>query len=105
MFLIPIILAAFFNAVMDLLENENFNRSVFSKRNKRFWYKRESWQHATQILGYKIDGWHLAKSLMIISMAAAIVLYKNMFNPILDVAAIGLVWNVSFNTFYEIMKR
>ena len=71
MSLVFFILAAVFNAIMDKLENENFYTSVFKNLNEKFWYKRESWKYAKKIFGYKIDGWHLAKSAMIICLCLA----------------------------------
>lgn len=104
MWIAYIVLAAFLNAVMDLLENENFSSSVFRNLNPKFWYKRESWKYAKRIGGYKVDGWHLAKSAMIICFAFAIVSY----DPLLwwvDILLIGLVWNVVFNLSYKALKN
>jgi len=95
-----IILAAFFNAVMDKVENENFINSIFKNWNPKFWYKRISWQYATKIFGYKIDAWHLAKSCMIVCMTLAIVNYIS-FIPIIDFFLLGIIWNISFNFFYK----
>ena len=101
-----VILAAFFNACMDILENENFFRSKFSTKNQKFWYKRESWKYATEIFGYKIDAWHLSKSIMIVLLTLAIVYYKPIFNyKILDILTLGILWNSSFNlSYYNILK-
>src|SRR5688572_12439947 len=38
-----ILLAVFFNAVCDAVENENFFESIFKNLPRQFWYKRESW--------------------------------------------------------------
>lgn len=95
-----VILAAIFNAVMDRLENETFFTSIFKHENERFWYKRESWKYAKRVFNYKIDGWHLAKSAMIICLCLAIVFYTPMFGWI-DFVLFGLLWNLTFNIFYN----
>lgn len=100
---ISVALAAFFNAVMDILENENFSSSVFRNRNPKWWYKRESWKWAKKVFGWKFDAWHVAKSTMVILMAVAIVSYK----PIIgwwDIFIVGAVWNGVFNVSYKILK-
>lgn len=93
-----IALAAVFNAVMDVLENENFHQSKFRYWKERFWYKRESWKWANHIGNYPIDGWHLAKSCMILCFSAAVA------NSVLQFILIGIVWNVTFNLFYKWIK-
>ena len=42
----------------------------------------------------------MAKSLMIISLAFAIVLYRPIFG-VVDVLIIGAIWNGTFNIFYN----
>jgi hypothetical protein len=98
--LIFVFMAAVLNALMDRVENENFSSSVFKNMNPKFWYKRESWKTANKIFGWKFDAWHVAKSLMIISLAFAIVLYRPILG-LVDVLIIGLVWNGTFNIFYK----
>lgn len=95
-----VILAAILNAVMDRLENETFFASVFKNTNEKFWYKRESWKYAKRIFNYKIDGWHLSKSLMIICLCLAIVFYNPVFG-LIDFVLFGLLWNLTFNLFYN----
>jgi len=96
---ILIITSAFLNAVMDLLENENFSSSKFSKLNPRFWYKRESWKYAKKIFGWKFDGWHIAKSLMIFCICAMIA--DNGFQWVIY----GITWNISFSLSYKLLKN
>lgn len=106
-----ILLAAFFNAVMDALENENFNESIFSHLNQKFWYKRESWKYAKMIGGYRLDAWHICKSLMVTCLIMAIYCAQfsdpiwhtqnGWFNILLDVLVGGIVWNVAFVLFYH----
>lgn len=96
---------------MDAWENENFFESIFKKWDQRFWYKRESWKHAKKIFGYRIDGWHLAKTCMIICFGAAV--YTEQFsqqiwhtasivlNIVIDVCVMGMLWNLGFRLFYH----
>lgn len=95
-----ICLAAVFNALMDRIENENFFESVFKKLDQRFWYKRESWKYAYKIFGYKVDAWHLSKTLMVVFACLSIVFY-NPFIPIADFIVLGVLWNLTFNLFYN----
>lgn len=98
---ILLFLAAVFNAVMDLTESERFYVSVFRNLNERFWYKRVSWKYAKKIFGWKFDAWHVAKSLMIICASLAIVLYKPVFPWYIDFVLAGVLWNGTFNLFYN----
>ena len=93
MSLIFIILAAFFNAVMDVLSTRYYI-SIFSiSKNRQFWDWNMSWRNKWQwgdkrngekflfsstILSFLTDGWHLAKALMLLFMSLAIVTYKPM---------------------------
>jgi hypothetical protein len=98
-----IILAAICNAVMDILENENFSSSIFRNLNPKWWYKRESWKYAKKVFGWKYDGWHVFKSLMIIFLMLAIVLYHPILG-FLDFFLFGLVWNSVFSLSYKLFK-
>lgn len=99
--LILVALAAICSAFMDATENENFFESILKDRRQSFWYKRESWKTAPRIFGYKLDAWHLFKSLMVILMALAIVFYVQLISWWADVVIYGIVWNVSFVLFYH----
>lgn len=95
---------AMLNSVMDAVENENFFNSVFGYLPQGFWYKRESWKTAKKIFGWKFDAWHCAKSLWIITMAWAIVMYQPVFEyKLLDVLLIGLIWNLVFVISYKFL--
>ena len=100
-----IIIAAACNAVMDLLENENYYNSVFRHFDDKFWYKRESWKHVKKIFGYRPDAWHIAKSMMIVCLVLAAVLYEPYWNQLYDLLAFGLLWNLTFNIFYNKIFR
>lgn len=98
-----VLLAAFFNAFMDIVENENYHVSIFKNLNQKFWYKRESWKQSYKIRGYKLDAWHLAKSLMIVFWVLAVMFYHS-FIPVIDFIVIGAIYNLTFNTFYRLFK-
>lgn len=100
---ILILLAAVCNAVMDILENENFSSSAFKNLNPMFWYKRESWKYAKRIINWKFDGWHVFKSSMIVLLMLAVVLYKPIFGWV-DFVLFGLLWNCTFNLTYKLLK-
>lgn len=99
-----IVLAAFFNACMDAFENENFFESIFKHWNQRFFYKRESWKNAKKIGGYRLDAWHISKSLFVLSWAAALVAVYLDPPPhrwYVMVILVGLFWNFTFWLFYH----
>jgi len=96
-----LIIAAILNAFMDRVENESFYESIFANWNEKFWYKRTSWKYAKKIFSWKMDGWHIAKSLMIISLVMAMVKYTVFYNWWVDLIMAGALWNVTFNIFYN----
>lgn len=102
-------LAAFFNAVMDTISDApHYNKSVFKNLPQQFWLKEESWKYAPMILSYRCDAWHFCKSLMVIFIVAAIVftsMGELIFRPWLTFIALGLVWNGTFNLFYNLIFR
>jgi hypothetical protein len=101
-------IAAFFNAVMDTLDEGHFQTSIFSGMDPTFWYKKQSWDKAKRVFGWKLDGWHIAKSLMIIFIALTVVCYYDhrVFNFWLDFITLGAIWNGSFNLCYNhLLKR
>lgn len=100
-----IVLMATLNAFMDAFENENYGESVLKNWTRSFYYKRESWKTAKRIFGYKIDGWHLTKSAMIICALFAVVLYKPIINKWMDMLLFGLIWNVTFTLVYHKILR
>lgn len=104
-----IFFAAFFNAIMDVCENENYFESVFKNLPKQFWYKRESWKYVKKIWGYHPDAWHLSKSLMVICFAGAIIFFDMPVLKWQDVAlyliVIGIIWNAAFWLFYNVIFK
>lgn len=100
---ILILFAAVFNSIMDKTETIiSFNNSVFRNLNQSFWCKVNSSEKPFfTFTKYRISGWHLAKSLMIILFALAIVLYQPIFNWCIDFLIVGMIWNITFNLCYN----
>jgi hypothetical protein len=87
-------------------------KSVFNKLNESFWNPSVSSKVAVYIpyTKYKIDAWHLFKSLMIILLASSAIsgmVFKTycMINPFFDfvilIIVYGIIWNGVFNIFYN----
>jgi hypothetical protein len=95
-----LILAAFFSAVMDKTKDTiQYNSSVFKNWNKRFWNDEEPTQYFWRTK-YKLNAWHLSKSLMIICICAAI------SRTIWEFIIYGIIWNLVFNFLYnKALKR
>lgn len=107
---IMIFLAAFFNAVMDAVENKpNFDESILRNLPRQFWLKEESWKYVKKILGYRPDAWHLSKSLMLICFAGAVIFFDMPVKKWQDVAlyliVIGIIWNGAFWLFYNVIFK
>jgi len=102
-------LGSFFNACMDVFENENYFESIFKKWDQKFWYKRESWRYAKKVFSYRLDAWHLSKSAMIICIVGAIISFDLPVLKWQDVAiyilAYGFVWNTTFWFFYHFIFK
>lgn len=95
-------LAAIMNSFMDAFENTpNFNESIFRNLDKKFWCKDVSWQYAERVFGYKLDGWHFAKTLMIVFVAGAIINFRPVHQFWVHLITIGVIWNVVFWLFYH----
>jgi hypothetical protein len=117
---ILVVIAAIMNSIMDKLTH-HWDRSVFITSPQPFWASTlESWKNkyiggnpesgrrVWKILGFKIpihpaftDGWHLAKSVMVVILCASVVLYKPIVNPFVDIIILGAAWNITFNLFYN----
>ena len=99
-----IIIAAACNALMDTVEYDNkFYNSIFRNLDPNWWLKTHSYLHVNFIpfTKYRLDAWHLFKSLMIVAQVLAIVSYKPIVNELVDIAFFGFIWNISFNLFYN----
>jgi hypothetical protein len=98
--------AAFFNAVSDTLA-DHFDTSVFRWLDPRFWNKQVSWRYAPflKFTRYRLDAWHLSKSLSIICAVLAMVFHTPVFPWWAELAGAGLLWNETFNLFYDKILR
>lgn len=116
---ILVILASISNAIMDTLIHHH-DTSIFNKYKTGFWADaldvswRNKYINSDPIQGrIKLfwiinvpstftDGWHFFKSIMIFFLVAAIVLYTPVFSVLIDFAVLGLIWNLTFNLFYNV---
>lgn len=101
------VLSSICNAMMDTLSH-HFSTSVFKKLNQKFWNPIVSSDSAYRIGGYKIDAWHLTKSVMIVLLGFSVVFA--MLQPTnnawyIDLCLFGLAWNTIFSLFYDIILR
>ena len=115
--LLSVVLAAFFNSLMDAFENENYFESIFKAWSQKFWYKRESWKFANRFIKYKFDGWHLSKSIMVAIILTGCWLQALVFKKaivqtgqlwvdvVLSVIICGIAWNVTFGFFIIMYLR
>lgn len=114
-----LILSAFLNAVMDVL-NFHYSISVFKNWNSTFWDTKESSTNkykngnpedgerfigSTTVFVFLTDGWHLAQSLFLFSIIGAVVLYQPWFGVALDFLLYSIVFRSSFEGFYRFMKN
>jgi hypothetical protein len=89
---------------MDTLK-DHFSVSIFQKLNQEFWNPSVSYRKKT-ILTYRVDAWHIFKSITIILICFAIVFYQSItIYPLVDVAILGMVWNITFEIVYRLLKR
>lgn len=98
-------LIVFFDAVCDALENENFFESIFRNFNQKFWYKRVSWQFAKKIFNYKLDAWHISKSLKVGCIILSMQTYSEIIGFWQDLLIYGTVWIFLFWLFYNKIFR
>ena len=108
--LLFVFLAAVCNAVMDKTQF-HYHKSIFKFLNPYFWNGEISWQNKYVnrdfLQGLKsipvqfTDAFHLFKSLMIIFFAIAVIEYKQIIHPVIDLLMIGSVWNGTFNIFFN----
>ena len=106
--LIFLVLAAMFNALMDSVEYETaFEKSIFYKLNPKWWCKSISWEYVKFLpfTKYRPDAWHLAKSSMVVFIVLAIVVAAPVSHPLPHFVLLGLIWNMSFNLFYNHIFR
>ncbi len=101
-----ILLAAFFKAVADTLTH-HFDSSVFRWWDQRFWNAAISWQypHYLKFTKYKVDGWHLANSGMIVCFCVAVCLHHSALAWYFEIPIAGTFFNLSLNLFYNKILR
>lgn len=103
-----LILAGICKAVSDTITH-HFDTSVFRRKDRKFWDPNISWKYAKTLkfTSYKVDAWHLANSGMIISWCFALAFYDNQLNinPFIVVIIAGIIFNLSFNLFYNKILR
>jgi hypothetical protein len=108
--LILVALAAICNAVMDK-SKFHFHKSIFKNLNPYWWNGEISWKNKyidrDFLKGFRsipvqfTDAFHFFKSLMIVLFSLAVICYKPMINPIIDLLMIGGSWNAAFNIFFN----
>lgn len=97
-----IFLASAACATYEVLDR-HFFESRFSNLNQNFWYPHQSWKVAPVIFRYRVDAWHLLKSLMVVTMVCAIVFHRPCLAWYWEVMIGGSVWNLTFNLFYHVI--
>ena len=117
-----ITLAAIFNSLMDIV-SFHYNSSIFLNYPKlrQFFDVRLSWKNkykngdpeqgrkffgSTTFLVWLTDGWHLFKCAMLMCFAVAIVYYKPLINPILDIFMFYVWFGIVFELFFaHVLKK
>lgn len=95
-------IAAFFNACMDICEEEShFNKSIFRNMDARFFCKSVSWQYAKTILSVHLDFWHLCKFGWLASILGAIVVFKTHHQWWVHYISMAAIWYITFQLFYD----
>lgn len=97
-----LILGATCKAIADTLRF-HFYVSIFVKFNPKFWNPDVSAnKKLLRFTKYRLDGWHLANSLMIVFIICFGVYVKPLFHyKAIDVVFYGLLWNGVFGLFFD----
>lgn len=95
-----ILLAAICKAVADTIAHHK-STSIF-KRSK-FWSA--NGKLVGGVFKYKIDGWHISNSVMIICFVVAAVLHEPVLAWYWEILIGGAVFNLVFNLFYNKILR
>lgn len=99
------VVAAILNAAMDTTTH-HYSTSIFKILDERFYNPNISWKYGYKFGEYKFDFWHMCKSVMIILFAIFAINYKTFTNSfILDLTILGVLWNLTFNLFYNKILR
>lgn len=114
-----IMLAAICNAIMDICKDKYYI-SIFNKPQNTYWWDGSiSWKNKyydrniikgrNKIPIWFTDAWHFFKSLMIVNLAmtlcVATIFYKPVYFYVESIIVFGLVWNTTFNLFYNKILR
>ena len=116
-----ITLAAIFNAMMDTV-SFHYQESIFMNYPKlrQFLDANFSWQNkyknrdykqgkkffgSTTFLVWLTDGWHLFKCAMLLCFAIAIVYYKPLTNPLLDIFIFYVWFGIVFELFFAYVLK
>jgi len=117
--IILVMFAAALNAVMDTLAH-HYSTSIFKGLDKQYWDPSISWKNKYDVKGIwgmtqLSDGWHVAKTLMIVYIMLAIVSFPSAYhicifnsvilNGIIWVGILGTAWNITFSFFYNLVLR
>jgi hypothetical protein len=99
-------LAGMFKAIADTLA-DHFYISVFKKKDPKFWDKSISWKYAKYLplTKYKVDAWHLANSGMILCFCGAVAFHDALYPWYWQLIGAGIIFNLSFNIFYNKILR
>jgi hypothetical protein len=102
--LLLVVLAAASKATADTLA-DHFGSSIFKNLDPKFWDKNVSWQYGKflPLTKFRVDGWHIANSIMIWAFLGAIAIqlpYK-WYWKLAGFVAIGTLFNLDFNLFYN----
>ncbi len=98
------ILAGFFVAVMDRVENRSaFDKSVFKNLTPKFWCKSESWKYVSFLpfTKYRPDAWHLAKTFSIGCYALGFGVPQEVYTWWIVLSLKVALSVLSFNFFYN----
>lgn len=101
-----IVLAGAFKAGADTLTH-HFDSSIFRHKERKFWDPTISWKYAKYLppTKYKVDAWHLFNSAMIVCFCAAVAVNPRAHFWLWELLATGLLFNFSFNLFYNKLFR
>jgi hypothetical protein len=81
----------------------HYDKSVFKYWNRNFWNPNYSWQAQRLMPAFfgivRLDGWHIVKYGMLISIASAI--YCGGSNVIL----LMLAWSIGFEITYKLLRK
>jgi len=112
-----VFLAGIFNAIMDVLSNGFYERSVFSTFNAQWWDATKSYPNKhnwwpaiprclmTTVFVPFTDARHFFKMLMLFCLCLAICSYKAEYGILLDAAIRYVVFIFTFELFYTYLLR